>query len=317
MNGRHGTGDTALRANGAAHAAHPPRLTPMTRPLAFSVGLLAVAALTAGCARHGAAAAGGAGAAAGALPPARILVDGSNGVMPLAMALAESYRAVAPGVVVSFGEGLGSAARIEALARGRIDVALASHGLDTAALARDGMVAHRVALTPVVLGVHAAVPVRDITESQLCDVVAGRVTNWSSLGAGDLAIRAHVRPAAEVDSEVLRDGVPCMKGLAPGPAVHLAESTGDMARAISTTEGAVGVTTSTVVSRSGGTIRALSVGGVEPSASNVARGAYRLTRPSYLVTSARPSAAVSRFLAFVRGPRGADAIAATGSVPAR
>jgi phosphate transport system substrate-binding protein len=168
-----------------------------------------------------------------------------------------------------------------------------------------------------VLGVHAAVPVRDITESQLCDIVAGRVTNWSSLGAGDLAISAHVRPASEVDSEVLRDGVACMKGLAPGPAVHLAENTGDMERAISTTEGAVGVTTSAVVSRSGGKVRALSLDGVAPTASNVARGTYRLRRPSYFVTSARPSPAVSRFLAFVRGPRGAETIESTGSVPAR
>lgn len=289
----------------------------MMRLLTFSFRFVTVVAFSAGCARQAATAGASADAATAALPSARVLVDGSNGVMPLAMALAESYRTVEPGMMVSFGEGMGSAARIEALAQGRIDIALASHGLDTAALTRQGMVAHRVALTPVVLGVHAAVRVRDISESQLCDVVAGRVTNWSTLGAGDLAISAHVRPAAEVDSEVLRDGVACMKDLATGPDVHLAESTADMSRAISTTEGAVGVTTSTVVSRSGGSIRALSLNGVEPSASNVARGNYRLTRPSYLVTSARPPAAVSRFLAFVRGPRGAEAIAATGSVPAR
>src|SRR5688500_3926964 len=75
----------------------------------------------------------------------RIAIDGSTGVMPLAAALAKAFEAGDPATKFEMGTGLGTKARIAALSEGKIDVALASHGLDIAELARQGMVAHEIA----------------------------------------------------------------------------------------------------------------------------------------------------------------------------
>ena len=74
----------------------------------------------------------------------RIVLDGSTGVMPLASALAKAFQAKHPNVAFEFGHGLGTKARFPALAEGKIDVALASHGLRVEELARQGMAVHRI-----------------------------------------------------------------------------------------------------------------------------------------------------------------------------
>jgi len=90
-----------------------------------------------------------------------------------------------------------------------------------------------------------------------------------------------------------------------------------MAKELAATVGAVGMTTTTVVEQSRGQIRALSLNGVIPSAENVGRKTYTLTRDSFLVTKATPPPAVSTFVEFVRSPTGAAVIVANGAVPVK
>jgi len=249
------------------------------------------------------------------VPPA-VHIDGSNGVMPLVRALADAYTAAHPEAVVTFGNGLGSRVRIDSLRAGRLDVALASHGLDTAALRAEGLTVHRVAETPVVLGVHAAsVSLDGLPSARLCDVLAGRAASWRPLGDGrDLPIVVVVRPEAEVDMEVLRDRVPCAHDVVITPTARVVEETADMARALAATEGAIGVTTATVVAQSGGAIRAMSLDGESPTAAAVRAGRYALTRSSYLVVRGDAHAGVARLLAFIASPAGQAVIEANGAV---
>ena len=80
-----------------------------------------------------------------------VMLDGSTGVMPLAEALAKAYQARNPDAAFEFGKGLGTKARFQALADGKIDVALASHGLRVDELTKQGMVVHEIARIAVVL----------------------------------------------------------------------------------------------------------------------------------------------------------------------
>ena len=251
----------------------------------------------------------------GAATLAPVHIDGSNGVMPLVQALAEAWMAAEPDARVTFGGGLGSRTRLDSLRAGRMDIALASHGLDTAALRAEGLPVHRIAETPVVLGVNAAsVSLDGLPSARLCDVLAGRETSWRPLGDGrDLAIALVVRPEAEVDMEVLRDRVPCAHDVAITPSARVVEETSDMARAIASTEGALGITTATVVAQSGGAIRALSLDGAMPTVDAVRAGRYTLVRSSYLITRGEVHAGVTRFLAFIASPEGQLVLEANGS----
>lgn len=245
----------------------------------------------------------------------KIVIDGSTGVMPLAAALARAYEERHPGAAVQMGKGLGTKARLQALEEGRIDIALASHGLVVEELTRRGMVAHEIAKVAVVFGVNAGVPVTSLTDAQICAVYAGRIANWKELGGPDLPIAPRTRPDTEVDAEVVRAKLACLKDLKMPERVRVMPKSGDMARELAATAGALGMTTSTVVEQSRGRIKAVSLNGIDPSARNVGRKSYTLTRDSFLVTKAAPPPAVARFVEFVRGAEGTAVIAANGAVP--
>jgi phosphate transport system substrate-binding protein len=244
-----------------------------------------------------------------------IRIDGSTGVAPLVAALAKAYQAKQPGVSIEIGKGLGTKARIEALAVGTIDVAMASHGLAVNELTKAGMVVHEIARTPVVFAVNASVSVSTLTEEQVCAIYAGSRRDWKELGGSDLAIAPRMRPDSEVDAEVMRDGVACLKSLKMDEAVKVMPRGGDMAAELAAVAGAIGMTTATVVEQSGGKIRALALNGVVADESNVRAGRYKLVREAFLVARSGSSPAIAEFMGFVQSAAGAAVITANGAIP--
>jgi phosphate transport system substrate-binding protein len=244
----------------------------------------------------------------------RIAIDGSTGVRPLVAALAQAYRERNPGVTIEIGQGLGTKARLKALAEGSIDIAMASHGLVIADIAKQGMVVQEIAKVAVVFGVNEAVPIKTLNEQQVCAIYSRGLLRWKELSGPDLPVVAMTRPDSEVDTEVVRARIECLKDLRMADGVQTMSKSGDMARALASTAGSVGMTTMTVVEQSQSKIRPIWLNGIEPSPENVRSGAYALTRDSFLVTKANPAPAVARFLAFIGSPEGKRVIGANGAV---
>ena len=246
-----------------------------------------------------------------------IVVDGSTGVMPLIAALAKVYQQDNQNVTVELGRGLAPRERLEAVAEGKIDVALASHGISADELARRGLVAHEIAKIAVVFGVNRTVTIEQLTEPQVCDIYATKVTNWQDLGAASLPMAVRARPETEVDTEIVRARIECLRELKMSDAVKLMPKSGDMAKELSAVPGAIGFTTMTVVEQSAGRIRAVALNGIAPTPENVRSRAYKLTRDSLLITKAAPAAPVARFIAFMRTARAEETIAANGAIPVK
>jgi phosphate transport system substrate-binding protein len=242
-------------------------------------------------------------------------IDGSTGAMPLVAALAKAYASKTPSATFDIGNGLGTKARIEALNAGSIDIAVASHGLKIGELGKQGMVVHEIARTAVVFGVNSSVPVSNLTQAQVCTIYSGASTNWKDAAGPDLAIAARTRPDSEVDAEVVRDGIACLKALKMPDTVKVMQRGGDMAKELTATAGAVGMTTTTVAEQSGGKVKALALDGVAPSEANVAAGTYRLVREVFLVLKETASPAAKAFVAFVKSAEGEAIIRANGAIP--
>ena len=104
----------------------------------------------------------------------KVVLDGSTGVMPLASALAKAFQVKFPGAAFEFGTGLGTGKRFQALAAGKIDIALASHGLRVEDLTKQGMIVHEIARIAVVFGVNETVPASNLTAQQVATSTRGK-----------------------------------------------------------------------------------------------------------------------------------------------
>ncbi len=246
-----------------------------------------------------------------------IVLDGSSGMLPLARALAVAYQKQSSDPRVESGKGLGTGARLRALAEGKIQIALASHGIKAEDIQKGNLRVIHVAKGAIVFAVNASVPLAGITESEVCDIYSGKTRSWQALRGTDNPVAVLTRPPTEVDPEVIRDKVACFKELKEVETARVMARGGDMAKGLAETPHAIGMTSMTVVEQSGGQVKALSLGGVAPTEENVKSGRYFLTRDFLFVIKGEPTLPVKSFLDFVLSPEGDRVIRANGAVPLR
>ena len=247
----------------------------------------------------------------------KIVLDGSSGMLPLATALAKAYQAKFADPQLELGRGLGTGERLRALAQGKIQIALASHGIPPEEVRKENLRVIEGAKGAIVFAVNATVPLTDITANLVCDIYSGRVRSWPPMGGTEAPIVVLTRPPTEVDPQVIREKLACFKDLNEPETSKVMARGGDMAKALAETPHAIGMTSMTVVEQSGGRVKALTLGGITPTAENVRSGRYFLTRDFFFVVKGEPSAAVKKFLDFVLSPEGDRVILANGAVPLR
>jgi phosphate transport system substrate-binding protein len=206
---------------------------------------------------------------------------------------------------------LGSGGSIQALVAGAIDLAVTSRPM-TAGESALGITQVEYGRTPFLFAVSARSSVTSITLPQLAEIYAGKAVSWPD----GSPIRVVLRPASDIDTRIV-------KGMSAelGRAVALAEQRRGVALSISDTDaaddieriaGAIGPSSLSLIRSEKRELRALTLDGVEPTPRNIASGAYPHYKQLFLVTGAKPSAAMQRFLAFIRSPAGRKVLVQTG-----
>lgn len=246
-----------------------------------------------------------------------IILDGSTGMLPLVNALAKAYQKQSSDPHVELGKGLGTGARLRALGEGKIQIALASHGIKSEDIQKGNLKVMEIAKGAIVFAVNASVSLSNITESQICDIYSGKVRNWQPLGGSDGSIAVLTRPQTEVDPEVIRAKIGCFKNLKEVETAKVMARGGDMAKALAEIPNAIGMTSMTVVEQSGGKIKAIPLNGVPATPENVKNGHYFLTRDFFFVIREEPTLSLKKFLDFVLSPDGDRVILTNGAVPLR
>ena len=259
-------------------------------------------------------------------PPTSIVNVGSDTMVNLALAWAESYHALHPDVSISVTGG-GSGTGLAALINGSTNIANASRQMkeeevEEAAAVGFTPVEHIVALDAIAVVVHPQNPVDRLTIPQISDVYTGRLTNWQEVGGEDRPI---ILASRESNSgtyvyfleNVVRRGDPHGDELF-SPEALLLPSSEVIGLEVSNNPNAIGYDGLGYVTPSQKTVDvAVSAAGpyVPPSIDTVNDGTYPVARPLYMYTRGEPTGAIKDYLEWILSDDGQAIVAELGFVP--
>ncbi len=286
------------------------------------VGLALVMLLAGGCGGGERAAGGNENEAA--VAGKMIGNKGSDTLVNLALAWAESYMGAHPEVRISVTGG-GTGTGIAAMINGTVDIANASRAMkdeERSAANANGIepLEHVVALDAIAVVVHPSNPINGITLQQISDIYTGKITNWRELGGEDRPI---VLLSRESNSgtyvyfleEVIRLGEE--SELLFSPETLLMPSSEGISAEIRQNPNAIGYDGLGYVTpdqKMLGVAKAAGAPYVFPSADTVNDGAYPISRDLFMYTAGEPQGAVKEYLDYILG-EGQGLITALGFVP--
>lgn len=251
---------------------------------------------------------------------------GSDTLVNLALAWAEAYRVVDPGMTIAVSGG-GSGTGITSLINGTADIANASRQMkdeEIEAARANGIepVEIPVAVDAIAIIVNPQNPISRLTIDQLADIFTGRITNWQDVGGNDEPI---VLVSRETNSgthvyfleEVVRKGdsenadIFAQQTLLMPSSVGVTSEIGRNPHAI----GYDGLGYVTPAEKVVAVAKDDNSPYVLPSVGTAADGSYPLSRYLYMYTAGQPDGAIARYLDWIRGPDGQAIVSLLGFVP--
>jgi len=218
-------------------------------------------------------------------------IVGSTTVRPLAIRMADIYMSRHPGVTITV-EGGGSSEGIEAVAAGDADIGMASRGLRPSDPALHVV---PVAKDAIAIIVHPTNGVDDVSLEEAGALFSGDIGNWKGLGGADEKVTVIAREKGSgtrsaFEAIVLAPGDRSLTGSAV-----LKDSNPAVKHVVSGETTAVGYITFGNID---GTVKALTVDGVECTVENARSGEYPVVHPLNLLTRGEPEALAKKFIDF-------------------
>ena len=246
---------------------------------------------------------------------AKIAVDGSTTVGPVAKAFAEYYMSKNPGVNITVSES-GSGNGAKSLINATCDVATMSRPMKNSELkaAQDAGVLpieNIVAMDGIVLVVHPSNPIANLTIGQIRDIYTGKTRSWKDLGGPDRPIVVISRDTNSGTYEAFETLVMNREKLSDN--VEYVGSNGAIRQRVMSTEGAIGYVGLAFTEG----VKALTADGIEASPETVNDQTYPIARPLYIYTNGRPKKGTPLFdfVGLAATPEGKRIVEATGYVP--
>lgn len=252
---------------------------------------------------------------------------GSDTIVNLALAWAETYQAINPALRISVTGG-GSGTGIAALINGTVDIANASRKIKEEEISRaqeNGIepVEITIARDAIAIIVNINNPVDQLTIQQVSDIYSGEITNWLGVGGEDRPI---VRLSRETNSgthvyfleNVLRLGEKENKTFF-SPETLLLPSSEGITVEIRQNPNAIGYDGLGYVTED---VKVIPIAGMDddhnfifPSPDTVNSGLYPIARDLYMYTAGEPSGTIATYLEWILGSEAQEIVAELGFVP--
>ena len=143
-----------------------------------------------------------------------VIMGGAGSMIQVAQGLAQAFEAKNPGAKIQVvPTTMGSTGGINAIASGKVTVALAARGLKAEESTK--LKYHPLGRSAVVIAVNKAVPLSALTSSQVCDLFGGKYKSWHDVGAAEQKVDVLTRNEDDGSKESVRANIPCFKNLHP------------------------------------------------------------------------------------------------------
>ena len=252
---------------------------------------------------------------------------GSDTLVNIALAWAEAYQQVEPGVTVAVTGG-GSGTGIASLINGTVDLANASRAMKDSEIEEaqaNGFdpVEHVVAIDALAVIVHPDNPVSELTIQQLADMYTGRITNWQEVGGLDEPI---VLLSRETNSgthvyfleEVVREGDSENSDIF-APQTLLMPSSVGITSELRRNPNAIGYDGLGYVDPAHEKIIAVARTAADPfvmpTVATASSGEYPLSRNLFMYTAGEPQGIIAAYLEWILSPVGQGIVSQLGFVP--
>ena len=240
-----------------------------------------------------------------------VTTDGSTSMEKVVGVLSEAFMGENKNITVTYNP-TGSTSGISAVKEGRCDIGLASRALKEEEKAA-GLQETVLALDGIAMIVSPENPVADLDLDTISKIYTGEITDWSEVGgnAGQIVLIGR-----EAGSGT-RDGFESITGT-KDKCQYRQEltSTGDVIATVAGNPNAIGYASLASLKDS---VKALTVGGVQPTEATVQDGSYAIQRPFMLVTKSGEalSQGAQAFFDFATNPQAKDMISSAGAVPVK
>lgn len=206
-----------------------------------------------------------------------VSTDGSTSMEKVIGTLGESFMNEQADVKFTYNP-TGSGSGIQAVLDGRCDIGLSSRALKEDEKAK-GLTETVLCLDGISVVVHPENSVEDLTLDQLASIYKGEIKNWSEVGGKDGEIVLIGREAGSGT----RDGFESITDTKDKCDYDQElTSTGDVITTVSGNPNAIGYASMASVK---GSVKAITVDGIEATEENVQLGTYPIQRPFVMVTN--------------------------------
>lgn len=251
----------------------------------------------------------GSGSTPASAAPYTIEVGGSTSVTPLMEVLQAGYADVRPNVRINI-SGTGSGDGITN-AGVTYQIGMSSRDLTPAELGR-GLRAEIIGIDGIAVIINKNNAVSNLSVEQIQGIYTGTITNWSQVGGRNAAIAVVSREEGSGTRGAFEEIVRFQGMLLAG--ANQLTSTGAILANVAQNQDAIGYISLGSVNDS---VKALSVGGVTPTAANVSRGAYKIARPFILLTGNNVRQESTAFIEWILSPAGQAIVTARGYISPR
>lgn len=230
---------------------------------------------------------------------AKVTIAGSTSVLPLAQDLQAAYASISPNVKIDI-QGGGSAAGIKAVQENTADIGTSSRELTDTEKA--GLTTTIIAYDGIAVIVNPKNTVADLSADQITKIFKGEITNWKDVGGADKNIKVIVREDASGTRTAFDEMLKITETKDGKTITHLSKDAqvavenGGVIQNIASTENAIGYCSAGMIDS---TIKAVKIGGVEPSLENIKSKAYAIQRPFIMLTKGTVKPEVKAFIDYI------------------